>query len=87
MLSVLDCHEPSSVRVIGTLAGLYPKKGDSWEYHLHRYSLLDPAQKASIARFLAGLPKLAELDLEGPIVVSRALHNYWGAYLPTSAGL
>ncbi|HXO88320.1 MAG TPA: DUF6714 family protein [Candidatus Acidoferrales bacterium] len=33
MLSVLDRYEPSSMRVIGTLAGLYPKKGDSWEHH------------------------------------------------------
>jgi len=53
---------------------------------MHRYSLLDPAQKASIARFLADLPKLVELDFEGRKVVSRALRNYWGDYLPTSAG-
>ena len=31
MLSVLDRYESSSMRVIGTLSGLYPKKDDSWE--------------------------------------------------------
>jgi hypothetical protein len=63
MLSVLDNYDSSSMRVIGTLGGLYPKKNDgSWEYHMHRYSLLSPAQKAAIARFLrdlSGHPKPA----------------------------
>src|SRR6266481_1251584 len=57
MLSVLNHYESSSMRVIGTLGGLYPKKDNSWEYHMNRYSLLNPTQKAAIARFLAALPK------------------------------
>jgi len=85
MLSVLDQYEPSSMRVIGTLTGLYPRKGNSWEYHMHRYSLLSPAQKGSIARFLTALPQLVELDFEGQKVASRALHNYWGEYLQANA--
>jgi hypothetical protein len=84
MLSVLDHYEPSSMRVIGTLTGLYPKKGNSWEYHIHRYSLLNAAQKAAIARFLVALPKLVELDSEGQKLVSRALRNYWDEYLQTN---
>jgi hypothetical protein len=84
MLSVLEHYESSSMRVTGTLLGLYPKKGDRWEYHMHRYSALNPAQKTSIARFLEALPKLVELDLEGQRVVSRALRNYWGDLLHTS---
>jgi hypothetical protein len=85
MLSVLNHYESSSMRVVGTLTGLYPKKGNSWGHHMHRYSLLNPAQKTSIARFLAALPKLVELDFEGQKVVSRALRNYWGEYLQTNA--
>jgi hypothetical protein len=85
MLSVLDHYDSSSMRVIGTLGGLYPKKGDEWEYHMHRYSLFSPEQKAAIAQFLAELPKLVELGFEDQKVVERALRNYWGEYLKTSA--
>lgn len=74
----------SSMGVIGTLTGLYPKKDDSWNYHMHRYSLLNAPQKAAIARFLVELPKLVELDSEDQRTVERALRNYWGEYLPSS---
>ena len=84
ILSVLD-HYESSMRVIGTLRGLYPKKDSGWEYHMHRYSLLNPAQKTAIARFLEALPKLVELDFEDQKTVPRALSNYWGEYLQTNA--
>jgi hypothetical protein len=84
MLSLLDHYESSSMRVIGTLAGLYPKK-DGWEYDMHRYSLLNHAQKTAIARFLAALPKLVELGFEDQKIVPRALRNYWGEYLQPSA--
>ena len=85
MLSVLNQYESSSMRVIGTLGGLYPKKDNSWEYHMNRYSLLNPTQKAAIARFLAALPKLVDLDFEHQKSVPRALRNYWGEYLQTNA--
>jgi hypothetical protein len=80
MLSVLDHYDSSSMRVIGTLTVLYPKKDNTWEYHMHRYSLLDATQKAAIAQFLAELPKLVELDSESQKTVERALRNYWGEY-------
>jgi hypothetical protein len=85
MLSVLEHYDSSSIRVIGTLTGLYPKKDNTWEYHMHRYSLLDSTQKATIARFLAELPKLGELDSEGQTTVERALRNYWSEYLQSNA--
>lgn len=85
MLSVLNHYAPSSLRVIGTLRGLYPKKDDGWEYHMHRYSLLNFRQKAAIARFLAALPKLVQLKLDDQKVVERALRNYWGEYLQADA--
>ena len=85
MLSVLEHYDSSSMRVIGTLTGLYPKKGNTWEYHMQRYSLLDAAQKITIARFLAELPKLVELDSEGQRTVERAFRNYWGDYLQSNA--
>ncbi len=56
----LDGRVPSadfafaSGTVIGTLSGLYPKKDSSWEYTMHRYSLLNLAQKTAIARFSRG---------------------------------
>lgn len=81
MLSVLNHYDSASMRVIGTLSSIYPKKDDGWEYHMHRYSLLDHAQKTAIARFLAALPKLVDLDLADQTIVSRALRNYWGQYL------
>jgi hypothetical protein len=85
MLSVLDHYDSSSMRVIGTLTGLYPKKDNTWEYHMHRYSLLNAAQKTAIARFLTELPKLVELDSEDQKTVARALRNYWGEYVQTNA--
>jgi len=84
MLSVLDHYHPGSMRVIGTLSGLYPKK-DCWGYSMHRYSLLTHAQKAAIARFLAVLPELVELDFQDQKIVPRALRNYWGEYLESNA--
>ena len=85
MLSVLKHYDSASMRVIGTLSGLYPKKDHSWEYHMLRYSLLDLAQKKAIARFLTLLPELVELDNEDQKIVPRALRNYWGEYLRADA--
>jgi len=85
MLSALEHYDSSSMRVIGTLTGLHPKKDKAWEYHMQRYSLLDATQKTAIARFLAELPKLVELDSEGQKTVERALRNYWGDYLQSNA--
>jgi hypothetical protein len=81
MLSVLDHYESSSMRVIGTLSGLYPKKDSSWKYSMSRYSLLNAAQKIAIARFLAALPELVELGFQDQKIVPRALRNYWGEFL------
>jgi hypothetical protein len=81
MLSVLKDYDSASMRVIGTLSDLYPKKDHGWEYDMHRYSLLNHSQRTAIARFLAALPDLVELNLEDQKIVSRALRNYWGQYL------
>ena len=81
MLSVLEQYDPSSMRVIGTLSALYPKK-DLWDYHVQRYSLLDEAQKGAIASFLQALPDMIKLDHEDSKIVPRALRNYWGQFLP-----
>jgi hypothetical protein len=81
MLSVLNHYDSASMRVIGTLGGLYPKKDNSWEYQMQRYSLLNHPQKTAIARFLAALPKLVELDSQDQKIVPRALRDYWEQYL------
>lgn len=85
MLSVLSHYESPSMRVISTLSGLYPKKDGSWEHRMHRYSLLNAAQKTAIARFLAALPDIVELGYEDQKIIPRALRNYWGQYLQRTA--
>ncbi|MBV9523703.1 MAG: hypothetical protein JO010_12965, partial [Alphaproteobacteria bacterium] len=80
MLSVLNHYDKSSMRVIGTILGLYPKK-DSWSYCMSRYSLLTPAQKSAIAGFLAALPELIELYGGDRQILPRALRNYWHEFL------
>ena len=84
MLSVLSHYEPSSMRVIGTISGLYPKIGSTREYQIQQYSLLSLVQKRAVARFLVALPQLVELDHEDRKIVPRALRNYWGEYLQTT---
>jgi hypothetical protein len=84
MLSVLDHYDSGSMRVIGTLSSLYPKKDPTWEYDMIRYSLLNHQQKTAIAQFLEALPKLVELGSEHQKVVPRALRNHWGEYLQSN---
>jgi ribosomal protein S16 len=84
MLSIIDAYEPSSMRVIGTLGALYPKK-DRWQHHMDRYSLLNEAQRGAIASFLDALPDLVDLDHDDAKIVPRALRNYWHQFLPASA--
>lgn len=81
MLSVLRHYDKSSMRVIGTVSALYPKKDDSWDFHMSKYALLTPAQKSAIAAFLAALPDLVELQGEDRKTVPRALRNYWHEFL------
>ena len=81
LLSVLEHYDPASLRVIGTLSALYPKRDDRWEHHMGHYSLLDRGQRATIAVYLRGLPSLVPLDVEDEKVVGRALRNYWHEYL------
>jgi len=81
MLSVLSAYDPSSMRVIGTIAGLYPQR-EHWEYHMGRYSLLVDKQRSAIAFFLQALPQLVSLEPDDRKRVARALHNYWNEFLP-----
>ena len=76
MLSLIDHHDSGSMRVIGALDGLFPKKDRSCDYHMFRYSQLNSLQQAAIARFLTVLPKLVQVNYLDQNVVSRALRNY-----------
>jgi hypothetical protein len=80
MLSVLERYESVSMRVIGTLSGLYPRK-EHWNYHVGRYALLDETQKSAIAFFLSALSELVELDPEDEKMVQRAFERYWKQFL------
>ena len=81
MLSVLTRYDSASMRVIGTLTALYPKKGSHWDYCMERYSLLTREQCSAIAGFLSDLPTLVELIPQHQKTVERALRNYWHEYL------
>lgn len=81
MLSVINQYEPSSMRVIGTLHGLRPKK-ENLIYDISRYALLSFEQKQAVAYFLDSLPNLIELDTEDSTVVKRAIRDYWHDFLP-----
>jgi hypothetical protein len=80
MLSVLKKYDSSSMRVIGTLGSLYPKK-DMWAYHMGQYAMLNQAQLEAIASYVSALPSLVPLDGEEKTIVPRALRNYWGQFV------
>ncbi|HEX8834290.1 MAG TPA: DUF6714 family protein [Abditibacteriaceae bacterium] len=81
MLSVLLRYENSSMRAISTLKALRPQKGDSWDFYLMKYSLLNAKQRSAIAFFLKELPTCLPLDSEDREIVERALRDYWNQYL------
>ncbi len=84
MKSVIERYDSVSMRVIGTLQALYPKK-DAWGYHMHRYSRLTESQCFAIASYLEALPQLVDLDSEDTKIVKRALRNYWAQFLPSNS--
>ncbi len=75
-LSVLRNYDPGSMRVIGTISSLYPRR-DSWAYHMQQYSALSEPQKHALYIFLTQLPRLVELEHEDSKRVERAVRNYW----------
>jgi hypothetical protein len=81
MLSVLDSYESANPRVISTLSSLYPKPGALWEYHMQRYSLLLPGQKAAVAIYLNLLPALIDLDPADVKIAARAFNAYWKQFI------
>ena len=80
MLRLLEEYYPS-MRVIGTIQALYPKK-DFWAYHMERYKLLSIEQKRAIACFMQALPKIISLDEDDGKAIERGLRNYWCEFLP-----
>ncbi|MEP7456384.1 DUF6714 family protein [Phyllobacterium sp. SB3] len=84
MLAVISDYDPGSMRVIGTLHGLYPRSiaPYDWSELLGKYSLLNNEQKAATAGFLVTLPHLVELSHEDEKIVERAFNRYWSAFLP-----
>jgi hypothetical protein len=59
-----------------------PGSAGTWEYHMHRCSLLDAHQKAAIARFLAERSKLVELDAEGTHMGGNGANQDLSAFFP-----
>jgi hypothetical protein len=80
MLSVLDDYDSTSMRVIGTLAALYPKAG-LLRSPLALYDPLTLEQRKAVALFLSALPQLVDLGHEDAKVVERALRNYWRQFI------
>jgi hypothetical protein len=82
-LSVLRNYDSGSLRVIGTIHSLYPKKQNC----VQKFELLNEGQKFAIAEFLTHLPNLVALGYEHDTCVSRALRNYWSQFLERSSHL
>jgi hypothetical protein len=78
MLSVLANYDAGSMRVIGTIIALDPRKAGS----THRLEMLNDEQRQAVACFLKALPELVELSLRDAKVVSRSLSAYWKQFLP-----
>ncbi|MFC3148172.1 DUF6714 family protein [Piscinibacterium candidicorallinum] len=79
-LSVIRNYDSSSMRVIGTMSGLYPKER-AWTHHMNQYALLSPAQRHAIALFLHHAPDLVQLEGEEVKLCERALRDYWLQFL------
>jgi hypothetical protein len=77
MLSLLSDYDPTSMRVIGTIAALYPKIAGST---IRSFAYLTDDQHRAVASFLSALPHLVMLDTEDSKCVARALRNYWGKF-------
>jgi len=77
MLSLLSNYDPGSMRVIGTIAALYPK---STGFPTRSYEYLTDDQHSAVACFLNALPSMVTLDSEDSKCVARALRNYWGKF-------
>jgi hypothetical protein len=76
MLSLINNYEPASLRVIGTIAVLYPAVIGPGR----RYTYLTDEQHKAVACFVGALPRLVPLSIEDSKCVSRALRNYWGQF-------
>lgn len=85
MLRLLEEYDSTSMRTIGTLMALYPKK-DSWEYHMQRYSLFNQQQSWAIASYLETFPELVRLNDDDNKLVQRALKIYWSQFLRQAEG-
>jgi hypothetical protein len=85
-LSVLRDYDSGSLRVIGTIHSLYPRK-QNWSHCVQKFDLLNEGQKFAIAQFLIHLPRLVALGYEHDTCVSRALRNYWSQFLERSSSL
>jgi hypothetical protein len=81
LLSLLHNANGISMRVVGTLSSLYPKR-DSWLHHMQLYDLLTKEQRSAIATFLFELQSSPRLDRSDQRLVSAALQAYWLQYLP-----
>jgi hypothetical protein len=81
ILSVLLRYDRSSMRVISTLGALHAKRGNSWDYYMDKYSLLNLQQRSAIAFFLEQLPSSVAIDPEDKKIIERAIRGYWHQYL------
>jgi hypothetical protein len=67
MLSVRNHYESSSMRVVGTLGGLCPKKDNSCEYKMNRYSFVDEREAARGYQVSTREP----WDKKQPVMISK----------------
>ncbi len=71
----------ASMTVIGTMSALAPP-AEFARYRWDTYDQFTMEQRAALARYVAALPRLVELDREDAVRVRRSIERYWAQFLP-----
>ena len=85
LLWLLDHYDDGDVlvdmTVIGTISALAWSAQFDTSYR-EVYATFTTEQRTSVARYVAALPRLVNLDPEDLTLISRSLDRYWAQFLP-----
>jgi len=73
----------AEMTVIGTMSALAPS-AEFARYRSHIYDGFTVEQRAAMAKYVAALPRLVDLNHDDAIRVSRSMRRYWAQFLPVS---
>lgn len=71
----------ADMTIIGTISALAPTSDFAGSYR-EIYDGFSAEQRAAIASYVQGLPRLVNLDHEDATRVARSLDRYWAQFLP-----